>query len=55
MEKKKRKFPYQIHLTLGFIWIVIGIAFYSGIGLAVWISGGLVMIIIGLLNKNKNQ
>jgi len=51
MKKQERKFPYQIHLILGLIWIVIGITFYSGTELSIWVGGGLVMIIIGLLNR----
>lgn len=47
----KKKFPYQIHLILGLIWCVVGIAFYAGYEAAIWVAGGLIMIIIGLLNK----
>ena len=47
----KRKFPYQIHIGLGIIWLLVGIFLHSGIELAIWVAGGLVMIIIGLANK----
>lgn len=47
------KFPYQIHLCLGIIWILVGIFFHSGIELIVWTIGGLVMIVIGLINKGS--
>jgi hypothetical protein len=53
MKKLERKFPYQIHLVLGLIWIVVGITFYSGIGLIIWVGGGLLMTIIGILNRKK--
>lgn len=54
MKKQKGNFPYQIHLVLGLIWIVVGISLFSGIGLVAWVSGGLLMVIIGLLNRKKN-
>lgn len=54
MKKQKKNFPYKIHLVLGLIWIVIGIAFYSGTGSAIWVGGGLIMVIIGILNKRKS-
>jgi len=47
----KRKFPYQIHIILGIIWFFIGIALHSGFELVIWIGGGLVMVMIGLLNR----
>jgi len=50
---KKLNFPYQIHIILGIIWCFIGIALHSGIELIIWIAGGLVMIVIGLLNKKN--
>lgn len=53
MKKRKKEFPYQIHLILGLIWIFIGIVLYSGIGLAIWVAGGLAMITIGFLNKKN--
>jgi len=46
-----KKFPYQIHIALGIIWILIGIFLHSGIESIVWLGGGLVMLIIGLLNR----
>ena len=52
----KKEFPYQIHIVLGIIWISIGVVLHSGIELAVWVGGGLVMIVIGLLNRRvKNN
>lgn len=52
----KKQFPYQVHVILGIIWVFIGVFFYSGIELAIWVGGGLVMITIGLLNKGvKNN
>jgi len=53
MKKQKRSFPYQIHLFLGLIWIVVGITLFSGVGLMAWVSGGLLMVIIGFLNRKK--
>jgi len=47
----KKEFPYQIHIILGIIWIFIGIFLYFEIGLAIWVGGGLIMIVIGLLNR----
>jgi len=43
-----KKFPYQIHLILGIIWIIIGLGLHSGKEMMVWIGGGLVMLIVGL-------
>lgn len=54
MNKQKRKFPYWIHTLLGVIWIVVGVVFHSGIELAVWVAGGLVMLTIGSLNCRSN-
>jgi len=54
MKKQRKFFPYQIHLILGLIWVVIGITFYSGIASAIWIGGGLTMIIIGFLNRKRS-
>jgi hypothetical protein len=54
MENKKRKFPYWIHIAIGIIWITVGIAFHSNIELVIWIAGGLIMIIIGFLNRIDN-
>jgi len=51
MNKKCRKFPYQVHIILGIIWVFIGIILHSGVELAVWVGAGAVMIIIGLLNR----
>lgn len=47
----KKEFPYQIHIILGIIWALIGIFFHSGIELIIWVGGGNIMIVIGLLNK----
>jgi len=56
MENKKRRFPYQIHIVLGTIWVFIGMVLHSGVELVIWVGGGLVMIVIGLLNrKAKNN
>ncbi len=54
MKNQKRKFPYWIHLVLGLIWIIVGIVLYSGVSSIVWIGGGLMMMVIGVLNKGKN-
>jgi len=51
----KKEFPYQIHIVLGLIWLFIGVVFHSGIELAIWVAGGLVMIIIGFLNKKGRE
>jgi len=55
MENKKRGFPYQIHIILGIIWASIGIVLHSGVELAIWVGGGLVMVVIGLLNRNAKN
>ncbi len=47
----KKQFPYQIHIILGLIWVFVGLVLHTGIELAVWVVGGLVMIVIGLLNR----
>ena len=54
MKKQKKPFPYQLHLIFGLFWIVIGITLFSGIKLVVWVSGGLIMVIIGFLNIKSN-
>ena len=51
----KKKFPYQIHIVLGLIWFLIGIVLHSGIELAIWVAGGLVMITIGWLNRASKE
>ena len=53
MKKQKKPFPYEIHLILGLIWIIVGITLFSGVGLIAWIGGGLLMVIIGFLNRKK--
>ncbi len=52
--EQKRKFSYWIHILLGIIWIIIGIALHSDIELVIWVVGGLIMLIIGLLNKKQD-
>ena len=54
MKKQKQKFPYQVHLVLGLIWIIVGITIYSGVVSVVWMCGGLIMVIIGFLNKKTS-
>jgi hypothetical protein len=49
----KKKFPYLIHIFIGIIWVSIGIVLHSGLELTIWVGGGLVMIIIGLLNRRS--
>ena len=49
----KKEFPYQVHIIFGIIWVSIGIILYSGVEAAVWIGGGLVMIVVGLLVKKS--
>ncbi len=52
----KKRFPYQVHVFLGIVWIFIGVVLYSGVELVIWVAGGLVMLVIGLLNrKAKNN
>jgi len=46
-----KKFPYQIHIILGIIWIFVGVFLHSGVELIVWLCGGLAMIVVGLLNR----
>ncbi|MEA2112546.1 MAG: hypothetical protein U9P50_01065 [Patescibacteria group bacterium] len=53
MEHKKAKFPAWIHLVLGIVWVLVGIIFQTGIELAIWVTGGIIMIIIGILSKKK--
>jgi len=55
MKKQKRRFPYQIHLILGLIWIVIGVTLYSGTASAIWVGGGLIMAVIGILNRKQGS
>jgi len=50
----KKKFPYQIHIILGLIWIFIGITLHTGTELMIWVGGGLVMAVIGLLNRKSD-
>ena len=49
----KNKFPYWIHIVLGIIWVFVGVILQTGVELAIWVGGGLVMIVIGLLNRGK--
>lgn len=51
----KKEFPYQIHIVLGIIWVFIGVALHSGIEVAIWVGGGLVMVVIGLLNRKTKD
>jgi len=51
MGEKEKKFPYWIHIVLGIVWVVVGIALHAGIELAIWVGGGLVMILIGFFNR----
>jgi len=53
MKLKQRKFPYQIHIILGIIWASIGIILHSGIELVIWVGAGVLMVIIGILNRKK--
>ena len=50
----KKKFPYQIHIILGLIWVLVGVLLHTGVELMIWVGGGLVMIVIGFLNRGKN-
>ncbi|MFC1622574.1 hypothetical protein ACFL1Y_01080 [Patescibacteria group bacterium] len=50
----KHKFPYQIHVVLGLIWVLIGIFLYTGAEMLIWVGGGLVMLVIGLLNRKAD-
>ncbi len=53
MSKPKKQFPYQIHIVLGLIWILIGVFLQSGFELVFWVAVGVVMLIVGLLTKGK--
>jgi len=54
--QKNKTFPYQVHIILGAIWAFIGIVLHSGVELIIWVGGGLVMIVVGLLNRKvKNN
>ena len=53
MNKQKKQFPFWIHVLLGLIWIIVGVVLHTGIELAVWVTGGLVMLTIGFLNRKK--
>ncbi|MBL7142069.1 MAG: hypothetical protein ISS83_00140 [Candidatus Pacebacteria bacterium] len=53
MEKQKREFPFQIHIAIGVIWIVIGAAVMSGVASLLWILTGVLFITIGLLAMRK--
>jgi len=46
-----KKFPYQIHIILGLIWIAVGLILHTGIELAIWVVGGLAMVLIGWFNR----
>ena len=47
----KKRFPYWIHILLGVIWIIIGITTQEGYLQLLWIGIGVIMVVIGLLNK----
>ena len=49
MEKQKRNFPFQIHIAIGVLWIIIGAVVMSGPWSLFWILIGLVFITIGFL------
>lgn len=49
----KKGFPYQIQIILGVIWLFVGIVFHSGIELIIWITGGVVFIVIGWLSRKS--
>ncbi len=53
MKNKKAKFPWWIHLVLGIMWVLVGITLHTGAELAIWVTGGIIMVIIGILNKKK--
>ena len=55
MKYMKKEFPYQIHIVLGIVWAFIGVVLHSGVELAIWVGGGLVMIVIGLLNRRAKN
>ena len=50
---KKRKFPYQVHIVIGLLWVLIGIFLQSGWIQTLWIGAGLVFLVIGWLSKRK--
>jgi len=50
-----KKFPFYIHIILGIIWIVLGFLLYVGWETVIWVAGGLVMLLIGLLNIKKKK
>lgn len=54
MENKKGKFPYQIQLVIGLMWILIGIFLQSGREQIFWIAVGIVFLVIGWFNKKKD-
>ena len=49
----KKEFPYQIQIILGVIWLFVGIALHSGIELIIWVTGGVVFVVIGLLSRKR--
>jgi hypothetical protein len=51
----EKEFPYQIHIFLGITWAFIGVVLHSGIELAIWVGGGLIMVTIGLLNRRAKN
>ena len=50
---KKRKFPYQIHIAIGLMWIIIGIFLQSGWQQILWIAFGIVFLAIGWFGRKR--
>ena len=48
-KNKKREFPFQTHIAIGVLWIIIGVVIMSGPWSLFWILIGLVFIAIGFL------
>ena len=55
MEKQKREFPFQIHIAIGVLWIIIGAVVMSGPWSLFWILIGLVFVAIGMLAGIKKS
>jgi len=53
--KKETNFPYQIHLIIGIIWVLIGAFLQSGWSMVLWVAAGIIFLAIGLLGMKKNR
>jgi len=52
---KKKDFPFQVHMMIGILWIFIGAFLQQGVELLIWVAGGIIMIILGLMGKKSKK